>query len=66
MKEVYELGCCYEVTLADGSKVVFRVVGGAPLQVEVPPGSGKRVSFDSLFTTYLEIRKVPCPYQSCD
>ena len=61
MKEVYELGCCYEVTLEDGSKVVFRVIGGVPQQVEVPPGSGKRENFDSLFTVYREIKKVPCP-----
>ena len=27
MKEVYKLGCCYNVTLEDGSKVVFRVIG---------------------------------------
>ena len=66
MKEVYELGCCYKVTLEDGSKVVFRVIGGSPLQVEVPPGSGKRVSFDSLFAMYREIGKVPCPDRSGD
>ena len=66
MKEVYEIGCCYEVTLEDGSKVVFRVIGGSPLQVEVPPGSGSQVRFDSLFSMYREIRKVPCPDRSCD
>jgi hypothetical protein len=61
MNEVYELGCCYEVTLEDGSKVVFRAIGGAPLKVEVPPGSKNLENFDSLFTTYREIKKVPCP-----
>lgn len=61
MKDEYELGCCYEVTLMDGSTIVFRVLGGAPIQVEVPPGSGTSQSFDSLFTVFRDVRKVPCP-----
>lgn len=57
----YELGCCYEVTRCDGTKVVFCARGGSPVMVEVPPGSNKLENFDSLFTSYIEVKEVPCP-----
>lgn len=61
MHDSYEIGCCYQVTLTDGSTITFRVIGGEPKQVETPPGSRNFQSFDSLFTTFRDVKKVPCP-----
>lgn len=61
MQDTYEIGCCYEVTLTNGSTIAFRFLGGEQPQVESPPGSRKFQSFDSLFTTFRDIKKVPCP-----
>jgi len=60
MHDTYEIGCCYEVTLTEGSAIVFRFIGGDPPQVECPLGSPKFQSFNSLFTTFYEVKKVTC------
>ena len=59
--EQIELGACYEVELADGRKIQFRVLGGKPMMVEVPPLSGNKVDYTSLFTTYAAIQRIKCP-----
>ena len=61
MQDTYEIGCCYEVTLTDGRTITFRFIGGESPQVESPPGSRTLLNFDALFTTFRDVRKVPCP-----
>jgi len=56
-----ELGFCYEVELSAGRRIQFRVLGGNPMMVEVPPLSGNKVDYTSLFTSYAAIRRIKCP-----
>ena len=61
MSETWQVGCCYEAILSDGSVIAFRLVGNNPLLVESPPGSKTIVRLDSLFSIYREIKKIGCP-----
>jgi hypothetical protein len=61
MDDTFEIGCCYQVTLPDGQTITFRFMGGNPLQAEVPPGSQIFQNFESLFSVYIDVKKVPCP-----
>jgi len=59
--EKFELGECYEVELADGKTIRFRALGGNPIMVELPPDSGNKVEWESLYQNYRSVKKIACP-----
>jgi len=58
------IGECYAVLLTNGAVVQFRFLGcdgNGQVVIEVPPGTGNRVPFNSVVTSYQAYWPIPAP-----